>query len=117
MTHKIIIGFCVCFAVGAYLVAVVITTQGTFQQQESTAATQQQAEQSNQPKTNPLASSTYYTSSYGAYSQFYYPEQCSRFAYRIPPMFRKQFDSLEALQATYSGRTLDPDCLYLVREH
>lgn len=126
-TQKTIVGLCLAVVAGVFVVVFIVHTQNIFrssyepqqettptltqnQQQQSTAGVQQQPNSDTTQET-----SYYYTSSYGPYSEFYYPEQCSRFAYRVPPMFKKKFVFLEALHATYPGKTLDPDCLYLVR--
>ena len=116
--QKAIIGLYVA-AVAGVVVVFMVHTQNTFRssydpQQETTAAlTQNQQNQQTIADAPQEEETYYYTSRFGPYSEFYYPEQCSRFAYRVPPMFRKKFAFLEALHATYPNKTLDPDCLYL----
>ena len=104
--QKITIGLCLSVVVGVLVVVFIVNT-------ENTARPSYELPQ--QPTAGSTQETYYYTSTYGPYSEFYYPEQCTRFAYRVPPMFRKKFAFLEALHATYPGKTLDPDCLYLVR--
>ncbi|MFA4996471.1 MAG: thermonuclease family protein [Patescibacteria group bacterium] len=60
------------------------------------------------PTTTESANGKYYTSSYHT-SKYYYPVACPEWQ-NLSSSYLKSFDSLEALLATYSSRTLSPQC-------
>ena len=130
-TYKTIVGVCLALIIGGIpATMLIVNTQVPLSQEQTKTLGQNQpkaiSNKQHQPtattpnilsaSTTPrapdfTASAYYYTARYGEYSEFYYPEQCTRFTYRIPPMFRKTFSSLDALLATYPNKELDPDCL------